>query len=238
MRPRLLDLFCGAGGSGKGYADAGFEVVGVDVVDQPRYPFPFVRADALEVLGDLVEGRSQRWPTSEASALPVVLEGISHFDAIHASPPCPAYSLVSGFQGVSRLHPDLVGPVRARLAATGLPSVIENVPGAPLRRDVVLCGEMFGLRLHRHRIFEVTGPFVMQPPHSRHRLRGASTNCETGPGVARWFTGNYADHDDAGDAMGIDWMDRRELANAIPPAYCAHIGTYLMQALRAERAAA
>jgi DNA (cytosine-5)-methyltransferase 1 len=158
----------------------------------------------------------------------------AEFDAIHASPPCPAYSLVSGFQGVAASHPDLIGPVRLLLDQAPTPYIIENVPGAPIRRDVVLCGEMFGLRLHRHRIFETRGFFVMQPRHSPHRLRGAKTNCEKGDGIARWITGNYADHEDASGAMGIDWMGRRELAQAIPPAYTEHIGHFLMAEVRAE----
>lgn len=219
-RPLLLDLFCGAGGCSVGYHHAGFDVVGVDIEPQPHYPFTFLQMDALRLLEN---GYHQ------FSFGPV---------AVHASPPCPAYSLVSSFQGVQADHPDLIGPVRDALLATGLPFVIENVPGAPLRRDLVLCGEMFGLRVHRHRIFETHGFFAMQPPHSRHHLRGAKTNCEKGDGIARWITGNYADHEDAGEAMGIDWMARgKELANAIPPAYTEHIGGYLIAALDLEVAA-
>jgi DNA (cytosine-5)-methyltransferase 1 len=217
-RPRLLDLFCGAGGCSVGYKRAGFDVVGVDIAPQPNYPFEFHQADALD------------WASWHIEA--------AEFDAIHASPPCPAYSLVSGFQGVADQHPDLVGPVRDLLNRAPTPYVIENVDGAPLRRDLVLCGEMFGLRVFRHRVFEISGFFAMQPPHSPHVQRGAKTNCETGPGVARWITGNYADHEDAADAMGIDWpVSRRELANAIPPAYTEHIGGYLMAELRARAAA-
>jgi DNA (cytosine-5)-methyltransferase 1 len=214
-KPRLLDLFCGAGGCSVGYHRAGFDVVGVDIEPQPNYPFEFHQADALDFASWHIEAGA--------------------FDAVHASPPCPAYSLVSGFQGVAANHPDLVGTVRALLDQAPTPYVIENVPGAPLRRDVVLCGEMFGLRVHRHRIFETRGFFAMQPPHSRHNLRGGKTNCETGPGIARWITGNYADHEDAGDAMGIDWMGRRELANAIPPAYTEHVGHFLLAEVLARR---
>lgn len=205
MRPLLLDLFCGAGGCSVGYHDAGFDVIGVDNAPQPNYPYRFMQADALDVLRRLLDGGTYEWI------------GLGLLDAIHASPPCPRYSLVSGFHGVADQHPDLVAPTRDLLAQTALPFVMENVPGAPLRRDLVLCGEMFGLRVHRHRVFEVEGAFVMAPRHQPHRLRGAATNCEKGPGIARWITGNYADHPDAGDAMGIDWMSRRELANAVPP---------------------
>jgi hypothetical protein len=97
---------------------------------------------------------------------------------------------------------------------------------------------MFGLRVHRHRIFELGGFGMLQPEHQRHQLRGAKTNCERGPGIARWITGHYADHQDAGDAMGIDWMARgRELSNAIPPAYTRFIGEHLLDAIGLELAA-
>jgi DNA (cytosine-5)-methyltransferase 1 len=204
----LLDLFCGAGGAAMGYHRAGFEVVGVDIEPQPNYPFEFIRADALHEMDRL------RW---------------SWYDAIHASPPCPAYSLATHYHGTQADHPDLISPVRRALEASGLPWVIENVEGAPLRRDLVLCGEMFGLRLHRHRVFETGGFFAMQPRHAPHRLKGALHNCHIEQGHARLVAGNYADHEDAMDAMGIDWdISRRELANAIPPAYTEHIGHYLM----------
>lgn len=206
-RPRLLDLFCGAGGCSVGYHRAGFQVTGIDIAEQPNYPYDFIQGDALEAL-------------------------LTQYDAVHASPPCPAYSLVTGFHpGARDNHPDLYAPVKRKLQASGLPYVIENVPGSPLRRDLVLCGEMFGLRVHRHRVFELGGFFAFQPQHQRHALRGAKTNCEKGPDVARWITGNYADHEDASDAMGIDWMGRRELANAIPPAYTEYIGAALITAL-------
>lgn len=218
-RPRLLDLFCGAGGAAMGYSRAGFEVVGVDIKPQPNYPFEFVQADALAYMEDWSIWRD------------------SGFDAIHASPPCPAYSLVSGFQGVADKHPGLVPRIRGLLLSTGLPHVIENVLGAPLRRDLMLCGEQFGLRVHRHRIFELGGWFMLAIPHARHLLRGAATNCEKGEGVARWITGNYADHADASDAMGIDWMARKELKDAIPPAYTEFIGAQLTEYLKDEAAA-
>lgn len=211
MKPRLLDLFCGAGGCAKGYQEAGFYVVGVDNKPQPNYcGDDFVQDDAL-----------------------LALRGLAPLaDVIHASPPCPRHSLVSGFQGVADKHPELVAPTRELLRELSVPWVIENVPGAPLRRDVVLCGEMFGLRVHRHRWFEVENAFVMQPRHSLHMLKGAKTNCDVREGVARWITGNYADHVDASAAMGIDWMGRKELAQAIPPAYTRFIGEALMTALK------
>jgi DNA (cytosine-5)-methyltransferase 1 len=221
-RPLLLDLFCGAGGAGEGYRRAGFDVVGVDHRPQPRYPFEFWQADALEFLGRLVAGGSPGgWMLGD-------------FAAAHASPPCQAYSRVTGYHPGARAgHPDLIGPTRERLEALGLPFVIENVEGAPLRRDMMLCGEMFGLRVHRHRVFELGEFFAMQPRHSPHRLKGARHNCHVERGHARLVAGHYADHDDASEAMGVDWMARDELAQAIPPAYCEHIGGYLLAAVSA-----
>jgi DNA (cytosine-5)-methyltransferase 1 len=207
VRPRLLDLFAGAGGAGMGYHRAGFEVVGVDIKPQPNYPFEFHKFDALEFLRDAI---------------------IDDFDAIHASPPCQAYSIVSAFQGVREDHPDLVDETRRLLDASGLPWVIENVVGAPIRADVKLCGEMFGLGVHRHRHFETHGFFVMQPPHSRHNLKGAETNTETREGYARGVYGHMADWRGAAKAMGVEWMGAPdEVAQAIPPAYTEHIGSFL-----------
>jgi DNA (cytosine-5)-methyltransferase 1 len=135
------------------------------------------------------------------------------------------------------VHPDLIAPTREMLDRAGLPYVIENVPGAPLRPDLTLCGEMFNRRVHRHRVFELGGWFAMSHPHAAHLLRGGKTNCEKGEGVARWITGNYADHKDASDAMGIGWMTRKELAQAIPPAYTELIGHQLLAHLKATVAA-
>jgi hypothetical protein len=220
---------CGAGGCTKGYQRSGFEVVGVDSVPQPNYCGDhFIQADALELLRDLIDGKST-WGTRWF---------LSHFSAVHASPPCPAYSRASHYHGTQANHPDLVAPTRDLLDRALLPYVIENVEGSPLRRDVVLCGEMFGLRVHRHRVFETGGFLAMRTPHYPHSLKGAKHNCHIEEGHARLVAGNYANHEDAMDAMGIDWpMSRRELANAIPPAYTEHIGEYLMRAITFEAAA-
>ena len=212
MKPRLLDLFCGAGGAAMGYHRAGFDVVGVDIVPQPNYPFEFHQADALE------------FP----------LDG---FDAIHASPPCQAYSRATHYHGTQANHPDLVAPTRTILEISGLPWVIENVERSPLRRDVVLCGEMFGLRVHQHRVFETGCFLVLRPSHVRHRLKGARTNCHVEEGHARLVAGHFSNLADASDAMGIDWMTRAELAQAIPPAMTEYIGHFLLAAVRARQAA-
>ena len=141
MKPRLLDLFCGAGGAAMGYHRAGFDVVGVDIVRQKHYPFEFHQADAL--------------------AFP--LDG---FDAIHASPPCQGYANVTRWRGNQDDHPRLIEPLRARLL--GHTYVIENVMDAPLREPTMLCGSMFGLPIRRHRIFECS--FTLEaPPKCAHR---------------------------------------------------------------------
>jgi DNA (cytosine-5)-methyltransferase 1 len=155
-RPRLLDLFCGAGGAGMGYAQAGFEVVGVDLKHRPRYPFEFIQADALALD-------------------PAFLVS---FDAIHASPPCQAHTSMKTMHN-AREHSDLVAPVRAMLKASNRPWVIENVIGAPLDAPIMLCGTMFGLGvadadLQRHRLFEMSDPplFVPQCQHGRRATVG------------------------------------------------------------------
>ena len=214
-RPRLLDLFCGAGGAGMGYYRAGFDVVGVDIRPQPRYPFEFLQCDALEFLGD--------------AGL------VATFDAIHASPPCQAYSVASNCRpGLAKTYPDLVGPVRELLKATGLPYIIENVPRAPLRNPTLLCGQMFGLELFRHRLFETNFelPFMLHS-HSKVGSKAGGSSYKGGwhPGRIISVAGNCAPIAVAKLAMGIDWMSRPELAEAIPPAYCEWIGTQLLAAL-------
>lgn len=233
--PRLLDLFCGAGGCAVGYARAGFEVVGVDVNPQPNYPFEFHQADALDVLDSMLW--NSQYLSHGYGVVNFGTEFEGRFDAIHASPPCQAFSIATLFHGRDERHVDLVDPVRTRLNATGLPWVIENVPGAPIRKDVLLCGEMFGLGVHRHRYFETEGFFVMQPPHSKHNLLGALTNSKQPEGYARLVAGHFADLGGAKKAMGIDWMGARELAQAIPPAYTEHIGQYLFQDVEGRMAA-
>jgi DNA (cytosine-5)-methyltransferase 1 len=218
MRPRLLDLFCGAGGAGMGYHRAGFDVVGVDIKPQPHYPFEFHQADALT------------FP----------LDG---FDAIHASPPCQAYSSATRDPGK---HPDLYAPTRARLVASGLPYVIENVIGAPYSHGVVLCGSMFGLEadgewLQRHRNFEASW-MLMSPgcQHPRDRravtVTGNSFMRAAGP-VVEYKHSRQGPFPLAQRLLGIDWTTRDELALAIPPAYTEWIGSQLLRAIAADQAA-
>jgi DNA (cytosine-5)-methyltransferase 1 len=214
MRPRLLDLFCGAGGAAMGYHRAGFEVVGVDINPQPRYPFEFHQADALT------------FP----------LDG---FDAIHASPPCQAYS-AQRVAWNARAYPRLIEPIRERLIDWGATWVIENVPQAPLLDPVRLCGSMFGLGalnqyLQRHRLFEANVTLGPPPPcvhrgdalgiygdHLRLRRRGV------GRRAREISKGKLAP---ASEAMGIDWMTWDELTESIPPAYTEWVGRRILAAV-------
>jgi DNA (cytosine-5)-methyltransferase 1 len=209
-RPVLLDLFCGAGGAAVGYHRAGFDVVGVDVKPQPRYPFPFHQADALT------------FP----------LDG---YDVIHASPPCQAYTALAAKDG---RHPRLIEPTRALLRAAGVPYVIENVPGAPLENPVMLCGTTFGLGVRRHRYFESscllfgqrcrrshTRPiraYYGKPGWAAWSPRAAIVNGGTRKLLLRGTV------EQAAADMGIDWMTWDELREAIPPAYTEYVGAQLL----------
>jgi len=209
MRPRLLDLFCGAGGAAVGYHRAGWDVIGVDIAPQPDYPYQFIEIDALTV--------------------PVSF--ISHFfAAVHASPPCQRY-IRSGLVDRER-HPDLLPAARELLEQTGLPWVIENVPGAPMRPDAVLCGSMFGLAVRRHRWFEFswTEPLPVPPCDHSQPIAGVYGNAHGRSGA---YDGMLpSDLVTWSWAMGIDWMSTAELADAIPPAYTELIGHQLLQQIR------
>ncbi len=237
--PRLLDLFCGAGGCAVGYSRAGFEVVGVDITPQPRYPFAFCRMDALEALRLLIEG--QHITTSTLDVAEYGSWNLADFDAIHASPPCQRYSQATFCRGRRDQHPDLIEPTRAALKETGKPWVIENVEQSPLDgNSCVLCGLMFGLKVFRHRLFE-SSEFLLglrHHPHGSRRIGKGGFVCVAGHGgqLTGWAgrgtrTTVPADHRNKASwakAMGIDWMTRDELAQAIPPAYTEFIGRQLI----------
>ena len=210
VKPRLLDLFSGAGGAGVGYARAGFDVVGVDIVDRKRYPFEFHKADALEYLA----------------------AHHSEFDAVHASPPCQAYShATAGFRNEGTEYPDLLGPTRAALEALDIPWVIENVPGAPMRADYTLCGCFFGLELRRARHFETSWRgFSMMPTHD-HSGPSFTVIGDYSTSAERVKLGRAATTQERNRAMGIDWMKGHELGLAIPPAYTEFIGLQLIDHL-------
>jgi DNA (cytosine-5)-methyltransferase 1 len=211
VRPRLLDLFCGAGGAAMGYHRAGFDVVGVDIEPQPRYPFEFIRADAIT------------FP----------LEG---FDAIHASPPCQDHTR----QYVPREHGTgwMLAATRERLSLIAAPWVIENVPGAPMRADLKLCGCMFGLPyLKRERWFETSWQaFEMRPPC--HHPEQPISVAGHGTPLHTWKRYGSVSLSRARDVMGISWMSRVELSQAIPPAYTEYIGAQLLGHLAAVKGVA
>ena len=211
-RPRLLDLFCGAGGAGMGYNRAGFEVAGVDLYAQPRYPFDFHLADAMTFS----------------------LEG---FEAIHASPPCQAYSAMHRATRADN-NPDMIAAVRAKLLTWGGgPYVIENVEHAPLIAPVILCGTMFGLSTRRHRAFEFNFRVseLLPPCNCKgrvasgelvgHRLRGRVAPGRRQP-PSRPESARL-------EAYGVPWMHPREARQAIPPAYTEWIGRQLLRELEA-----
>jgi DNA (cytosine-5)-methyltransferase 1 len=218
-RPVLLDLFCGAGGAAAGYHAAGFTVIGVDLAPQPNYPYEFIQGDALAVLtSSLIDDRN------------VV--------AIHASPPCQRYSTVTSVQGDRESHPDLIGPTRDALVRTGLPYIIENVEGA--RKHMIdpvrLCGSSFGLDLRRHRYFESNVVLLAQPcDHGWQtpRFRSLDSRRKSLASVI----GVHGNVNYAGEfplrcaAMGIDWMNNRELVQSIPPAFTEFLGQQLIDHL-------
>lgn len=231
MKPRLLDLFCCAGGAGKGYADAGFEVVGVDIEPQPRYPFEFIQADALKL------GRAF----------------MASFDAIHASPPCQGYTTMRHAPG-ARGAPRLIAATRSMLKKLGRPYVIENVEEAHAHmvNPVTLCGSMFGLgaegcQLRRHRLFEASFDLLAPGPcahddskpvvgvYGGHaRVRAARFGGRTTRDA--WPNGHKPV---MAEAMGgMDWATCAEISEAIPPIYTQWIGARLLSHIAKQRAPA
>jgi DNA (cytosine-5)-methyltransferase 1 len=227
-KPRLLDLFCCAGGAGMGYHRAGFEVVGVDIVARPRYPFEFIQSDALAI--------DPAWIAA-------------NFDAVHASPPCQGYTALRHAPG-AKGAPQLIDQTRDLLNATGLPWIIENVEEArwAMRDPVLLCGTMFGLgaeghELRRHRLFEsnvslsvpacehTAAPVIgVYGGHARNRAAGHG-----GRGTRDVWAGGHKGA--ASEAMGMDWATLHEMSEAIPPAYTQFLGRQLLAQIQTARAA-
>jgi DNA (cytosine-5)-methyltransferase 1 len=196
---RALDLFCGAGGASMGLYRAGFDVTGIDINPQPRYPFKFIEGDAMDA-------------------------DLGGYDLVWASPPCQRYTVAQNAAKNAAAHPDLIPAVREMLEAWGGPWIIENVIGAPLRNPTLLCGLAMGLKVKRHRIFE-SNHFLLSPlcpSHNQdyyvifgHEVR----NRRHGQAAGRK---NKISEGRA--AMGIDWMTRGELSEAIPPVYSEFLG--------------
>lgn len=213
---RLLDLFCGAGGAAMGYHKAGFEVIGVDIVSQPEYPFVFHMADALEFSFD-------------------------GFDIIHASPPCQHFTKYNNCRkDFKHKYKNHLPGIRTRLVSSGKPYIIENVPGSPLINPIVLCGSMFGLDVQRHRLFEsnfkitqrLCDHSVWQPnrfPGGRSRERGGPrVKCRGTVEIGRWNIPIKTQQ----LAMGIEWITvLKSLSESIPPAYTEYIGNEYNQSL-------
>ncbi|KKL71286.1 hypothetical protein LCGC14_2096410 [marine sediment metagenome] len=211
VKPKLLDLFCGAGGASMGYHRAGFEVEGVDNKSQPHYPFKFYQVDALE------------FP----------LEG---YDAYHASPPCQAYSKAfSMLIGHRKEHPDLVADTRNYLSVTGKPYVIENVVGAPMENYIQLEGTMFGLEVKKVRNFELHGFEILLLPAKPDNTRGWIKNGRlVGMMGHTCYPKERVSRQELETAYEINWgLSRHELRQAIPPAYTEYIGKELIKQMEA-----
>lgn len=210
----VIDLYCGGGGASAGMMQAGASLVtGIDILDQAEYPYWFFHADVAKV---------------DASYL-------SRFDFAWASPPCQAYSYAAArWRNTGREWPDLIDMTRSKLLEAGIPFVIENVPGAPIRKDLMLCGEMFGLKVIRHRIFEIHGFDCAQPDHVKHRGMVKDGHYVTVAGHG----GDYAGHNFCKlnelpgrnqletwqYAMGIPWISsKKTLREVVPPLYAAYI---------------
>lgn len=221
-RPRLLDLFCGAGGAAMGYHRAGFDVYGVDIQPQPRYPFTFWQRDVLDLPMDWLE----------------------EFDVIHASPPCQAFTQMSarwrGKGTKADTHVDLLTPILGRLRSERIPWIVENVVGAKhkMRTDAMLHGGMFGLRVHRPRRFESNCPLTAHYAKRTKQPIGVYGTKPDGRTTYRYRNnGNYKGKsliraakslEEAAEAMQIDWMTWPEIREAIPPAYTEYLGRQLL----------
>lgn len=224
-RPLLLDLFCGAGGASRGYYQAGFDLMGIDINAMPRYPYAFAQGDAIDYL------------EAEISS-----GNIHRFSAIHASPPCQRYSVTKTLH--SREYPDLINPLRLVLQKTQLPYVIENVVQAPLTDPLILCGSQFNLSkrwngdywcgdvyLKRHRAFEMSIAVPDPGPHDHNKIAVTVAGHGRIGGRTERFRGRGYNQLKR-DIMAIDWMRESELNEAIPPAYTQYIGSFLMKHLK------
>jgi len=218
-KPLLYDGCSGAGGAAKGYQRAGFRVIGIDINPQSHYCGDgFIQMDILAFLRRYLAGEFER------------------ASAIHTSVPCQKYSKTQRIHGNE--YPDLIAPTRELLIKTGLPYVMENVPEAPLNNPTILNGLMFGLKVVRNRAFE-TNWFLMAPPEPENvkvytnSSRGYSSHANGATHIT--VAGNNYNPDDGRAAMGIDWMTRDELSEAIPPAYTEFIGRQLMAVIDTTR---
>lgn len=211
---RLLDLYCKAGGASKGYSDAGFDVTGIDIKKQKRYPFTFIQADVLDVIQDI--------------------EYLRTFDVIAASPPCQTHSITKHLrnaQGKKTDKIDLIPQTREQLIKTNKPYVIENVPLAPLVDPVQFCGSAYGLAVRRHRLFESN--MVLSASLCDHKSQGKPVGIYGSMRDEIPNGGHTAKTiEQAREAMGIDWMIWGELVEAIPPIYTYTIGKQILDQIK------
>lgn len=206
MKPKILDLYCGGGGASYGYELGGWDVVGVDLNPQPKYRGKFIQAEAIEF----------------------VKANYHKFDAIHASPPCQAYSMASmQFRQSGKEYVDLIEDTRRELIKTGLPYVIENVPGSPLIDPIELCGSMFGMRTYRHRLFE-SNIELKCPPHPKHVSPNAKMGRPVKEGEFIQYVGHFSGVKLVQEMTGLSWLGQKELAQSIPPQYTKYIGEQLL----------
>jgi len=226
----LLDLFCGAGGASWGYHKAGFDIIGVDSRPQPLYPFEFIQDDAMDVLKTL-RGHDAIYMGRKV-------------DIIHLSPPCKAHTRAKHIreaQGHESSEPNLLTPSLRLLEDVWTPWIVENVPGAPMPKELMLCGSMFGLKVRRHRWFCAHRDFFLYPP-------GVCDHGAQGKPIGVYHTmndtvqgkdnkrGGYViggstakTLEEGQEAMGINWMTWKPLTQAIPPAYTKYIGGIMMR---------
>lgn len=207
-RRRLVDFGCGNGGSLRGYEQAGFEVVGVDILPQPNLAHEFVQMDAVEFM--------DRYGAD--------------FDVWTGSPPCQRWSRMSKSRpGLVSTYPDLITPWRNRMRASGKLWVLENVVGSPLEDPMTLCGLSFGKEMYRHRWFQSNAPLL--PPYHPPHVVPASKAGHWVPGTFFSVAGHCAPMWKAREVMDIDWMCREDLVEAIPPYFAKHVGDQLMWSL-------
>ncbi|MFD1776675.1 DNA cytosine methyltransferase [Paenibacillus rhizophilus] len=206
---KALDLYCCGGGAGRGLHQAGFEVTGVDINPQKRYPFKFIQSDVMQLSIDFLR----------------------EFDFIWASPPCQAYTLAgTQWRREGKEYPDLIEATRAMLIESGVPWVIENVPEAPLKNPVVLCGAMFGLKTYRHRLFESSFK-IEQPEHPPHVAKSTKMGRPPKEGEFMQIVGHFSGVPQAREIMGLPGLNQYELAQAIPPAYSKYIAEQFFKSI-------
>lgn len=187
-----------------GYHKAGFTVHGVDLHPQPRYPFTFFQKDAISYLEELIDSGE-----------------IYEYDVIHGSPPCQAFTRAQTIRGNN--HPDLIAPFRELVKKTGLPYIIENVPGSPLEDPILLCGASFGLHTYRHRLFESNFPFTA-PQHEKHIVVPTKMGRPLAQGDFYHAVGNFTSVDYVRKDMDVPWMNREGIRESIPPVYTEYLG--------------